>query len=63
MFSGYIPIDREGVKVKNWYKNMTKGQKLFVYFVSAGLVLVYGIGLLPLAVLIYLGLGERGRAE
>ncbi len=37
--------------MKNWYKNMAKGQKVFVYLVSTALVLVYGIGLLPLAVL------------
>ena len=46
--------------MKNWYKNMPKGQKKFVYFVSIALLLVFGIGLLPLAILIYLELGERG---
>lgn len=45
--------------MKNWYENMAKGQKVFVYLVSTALVLVYGIGLLPLAVLIYLELGQR----
>ena len=44
--------------MKQWYRNMTKGQKMFVYFVSLCLVLVYGIGLAPLAVLIYLHLGR-----
>ena len=34
--------------MKNWYENMAKGQKVFVYLVSTALVLVYGIGLLPL---------------
>ena len=39
---------------------MTKGQKIFVYLVSAALVMVFGIGLLPLTILIYLELGQRG---
>lgn len=46
--------------MKNWYKNMAKGQKIFVYLVSTALVLVYLIGLLPLSILIYLELGQRG---
>ena len=45
--------------MKKWYRDMTKAQKVFVYFVSIALVIVYGIGLIPLAVLIYLGLGNR----
>lgn len=42
-----------------WYKEMSKGQKVFVYLVSSALVLVFGIGLLPLAVLIYFELGQK----
>lgn len=49
--------------MKNWYKNITKGQKIFVYFVSIALVLVHPIGLLPLSILIYLELGQRGTEE
>ena len=49
--------------MKNWYKNMTKGQKIFVYLVSTALVLVYAMGLLPLSILIYLELGQRGADE
>lgn len=45
--------------MKRWYHNMTKGQKLFVYFVSLCLVPVFAIGLAPLAVLIYLQLGTN----
>ena len=45
--------------MKNWYKNMVKGQKIFVWLVSAAFLGVYFIGLLPLAVLTYLELGER----
>lgn len=44
--------------MKRWYENMTKGQRTFVYFVSLALVFLYGIGLLPLSVLIYLHLGR-----
>lgn len=44
--------------MNDWYKNMTKNQKNFVYLVSAALVLVFGIGLVPLAILIYLELGS-----
>lgn len=51
---------KKGLLVKQWYKGLAKGQKIFVYFVSTALVLIYGTGLIPLAVLIYLELGERG---
>lgn len=44
--------------MKTWYKNMPKKQKVFVYTVSIALLTVFGIGLVPLAVLIYLELGE-----
>lgn len=49
--------------MRNWYKNMPKGQKRFVYFVSLALVLAAGAGLVPLAILIYLELGQRGNSE
>jgi hypothetical protein len=49
--------------IENWYEGMNKNQKIFVYAVSAGLVFVFGVGLLPLAVLIYLELGHRGRSQ
>lgn len=48
-------------RIEDWYRDMPKGQKAFVYLVSIALVIAYGIGLLPLALLIYLELGERGR--
>lgn len=48
--------------MKNWYQFMPKGQKIFVYLVSIALILLYGIGLLPLVILIYLELGQRGNA-
>ena len=44
--------------MKSWYKNLKKGQKIFLYLVSIGLVPFF-IGLLPLAVLIYLELGQK----
>ena len=39
--------------------SISKGQKKFIYFVSLCLVLAYGIGLLPLAILIYLELVNK----
>jgi hypothetical protein len=42
-----------------WYRNLAKGQKIFLYFVSICAILVYGIGLIPLALLIYLELGKN----
>ena len=54
---------KKGKTVKNWYNKMNKGQKVFVYMVSTALVIIYGIGLLPLAILIYLELGEREAAN
>jgi uncharacterized membrane protein YkgB len=45
--------------MKNWYKNITKGQKIFLYLLSIALCIVF-VGAIPLAVLIYLELGQRG---
>lgn len=45
-------------KLNQWYRDMTSKQKKFVYFVSLCLVMVFGIGLAPLALLIYLHLGQ-----
>lgn len=45
----------------DWYLGMTKGQKVFVYLVSCALILLAGIGLIPLALLIYLELGLKDR--
>ncbi|MBH0040434.1 hypothetical protein [Pseudoalteromonas sp. SWN166] len=50
-------------KIENWYYGITKGQKIFIYLVSTALVPVFGIGLLPLAILIYLELGLRGNNQ
>ena len=49
---------RIGGEMKKWYKNLTKGQKIFVYLVSIALS-AFIVGLLPLAVLIYLELGQK----
>jgi hypothetical protein len=51
---------KSGGIMENWYKNITKGQKIFIYLVSTS-VAVFGVGLLALAVLIYLELGQRAR--
>lgn len=47
--------------LNEWYDGMTKGQRYFVWAVSAAGVLVYGIGLIPLVLLIYLQLGAQAR--
>ena len=49
--------------LSEWYDAMPKGQKVFVYLVSTGLILAFGVGLVPLALLIYLELGVRGRSR
>lgn len=53
----YIDREQYYADMKSWYKKMTKGQKIFVYLVFIALVFVFGIGLLSLAILIYLQLG------
>jgi len=45
--------------LEKWYREMGKQQKIFVYFISIALILAFGFGLLPLAILIYLELGDR----
>ena len=45
--------------IEKWYRRMGNQQKFFVYLVSACLIFAFGIGLLPLAILIYLELGDR----
>ncbi|CAE6858839.1 hypothetical protein R75471_00057 [Paraburkholderia domus] len=44
--------------MKTWYSNITKAQKTFLFTISVLLILVYGIGLIPLALLTYLQLGQ-----
>jgi hypothetical protein len=44
--------------LKNWYQSINKAQKFFLFFISLSLVVFYGIGLIPLSILIYLKLGE-----
>jgi len=46
--------------MKIWYKTLAKTQKIYIYVIVTALVPFYGIGALPLAVLIYLELGLRG---
>lgn len=45
--------------LSDWYIEQTKGQLILMYTVSFCCILIYGIGLLCLAVLIYLELGKR----
>tara|TARA_B100000795_G_scaffold232965_1_gene191466 strand:+ start:32 stop:196 length:165 start_codon:yes stop_codon:yes gene_type:complete len=46
-------------EIEKWYRRMGNQQKVFVYLVSIGLIFAFGFGLLPLAILIYLELGDR----
>ena len=46
-------------EIEKWYRRMGTQQKIFVYFISVALIFVFGFGLLPLAILIYLELGDR----
>tara|TARA_B100002049_G_C15770736_1_gene246658 strand:+ start:177 stop:338 length:162 start_codon:yes stop_codon:yes gene_type:complete len=46
-------------EIEKWYRRMGSQQKVFIYCVSVALIFAFGIGLLPLAILIYLELGER----
>lgn len=48
-------------KLEVWYEGINKNQKIFIYLVSVGLIFLFGIGLIPLTLLIYLELGLRGR--
>ena len=44
--------------MKEWYDNLTVGQLKLLYFVSFLLIFFYGIGLIPLTVLIFYALGD-----
>ena len=44
------------IKLEQWYRGMGKQQKVFVYLVSLALVMAFGFGLLPLAILIGSGM-------
>ena len=45
--------------LQNWYNSITPWQRKFLWILSILLILVYGIGLIPLALLIYLKLGNQ----
>ena len=47
-------------KLQSWYNGVTVGQRKFLWIISFLLVPVWGIGLVPLAILIYLKLGMKG---
>jgi hypothetical protein len=44
-------------KLQNWYKELSKERKIFVYVISFLLLAAFGFGLIPFLVLIYLELG------
>ena len=50
---------RKSTVLQDWYNNITPWQRYFLWILSLLLVVVYGIGLIPLALLIYLKLGNQ----
>ena len=44
-------------KLENWYKELGKERKIFVYVISCLLLAAFGFGLIPFLILIYLELG------
>ena len=44
--------------MRKWYDNLTVKQLKLLYVVSFLLIFVYGIGLIPLTVLIFYALGD-----
>lgn len=45
--------------MKEWYDSITPNQKVFLFLVSIPLIFLWGVGLIVLAVLIYLELGAK----
>lgn len=45
--------------MQNWYNSIEANQKLFIFMLSTLSILVFGIGLIPIAVLVYLELGSN----
>lgn len=45
--------------LRNWYASTSNGQRLMIMFLSTILLFAYGLGLIPLAMMIWLALGER----
>jgi len=44
--------------LENWYNNITPSQRTFIWMLSILLVLLYGVGFIPLALLIWIKLGS-----
>ena len=51
----------EGSPLLEWYSSKSANQRFFLFWVSAALVLVYGFGLIPLVILIWLEVQDRER--
>lgn len=45
-----------------WYWRLTNEQRIFIWVVSGLLVLFYGVGLVPLAILTFIRLGSTANA-
>jgi hypothetical protein len=50
-----------GSSLADWYSSTSSNERVLYFLVSCVLILFYGIGLIPLFVLIYLEAGERDR--
>jgi hypothetical protein len=49
--------------LSKWYRTVNQDQRVVLLLASVGLVFLYGAGLVPLTVLLYLHLGEREELE
>ena len=45
--------------MQQWYNKINNRQKRLVWGISIGLILIWGIGLIPLSILMYLKLGSN----
>jgi hypothetical protein len=50
-----------GSPLLEWYSSKSANQKFFLFWVSAALILVYGLGLIPLAAFTWLEVQDRER--
>lgn len=49
--------------LQNWYNSINKNQKILLWLASGCLVFVYGAGLVPLVLLMYLQLGIKNTSD
>jgi hypothetical protein len=51
-------LQKDHLMLQQWYNNTTKAQKSLMYAVSVLAILLYGIGVIPLVVLLYCEFGR-----